>query len=127
MTTTVVNVKVAYIRPEYKNLREWCEDKEKNVYIGRRGPIFIDGERYPKKDSAWCNPYKVSAKNSREEAMVQYRLYIKTRLLMEPELKAELLTLKGKRLGCWCRTGDSTTDACHGDVLVELLEKEDNK
>lgn len=30
----------------------------------------------------------------------------------------ELLLLKGKTLGCWCKP-----EACHGDVLVELVTK----
>jgi hypothetical protein len=28
--------------------------------------------------------------------------------------------LKGKTLGCWCKKKSS--DACHGDVLVELIK-----
>lgn len=109
-----VNVKVKYIRPKYRNLKEWCEDPQ-NVYIGRKGVVFIDGERYPKKDSVWANPYKVSDTTSRDEAIEMYRLYIMTRLTLEPLLKEELALLKGKTLGCWC-----SKEPCHGDVLVEL-------
>jgi hypothetical protein len=29
--------------------------------------------------------------------------------------------LAGKTLGCWCKK--KPTDVCHGDVLVELVEK----
>jgi hypothetical protein len=43
-----------------------------------------------------------------------YREYIKTR----PDLLNRLDELKGKTLGCWCRPLP-----CHGDVLVELIEK----
>ena len=46
--TTCVNVKVKYIRPFYNNLKEWMED-ENNVYIGRKGVVFIDGKRFRKK------------------------------------------------------------------------------
>ena len=56
------NVKVAYIRPKYKNLEKWCDDKN-NAYIGRSGIVFITKngkkERYPKNDSIWANPFKV--------------------------------------------------------------------
>lgn len=114
MSLCVVNVKVKYIRPKYRNLKEWCEDPH-NVYIGRKGVVFIDGERYPKKDSVWANPYKVSDTTSRDEAIEMYRLYIMTRLTLEPLLKEELALLKGKTLGCWC-----SKEPCHGDVLVEL-------
>jgi hypothetical protein len=34
---SVVNVKVAYIRPQYDNLKEWMEDE----YIGRRGLFLL--------------------------------------------------------------------------------------
>jgi hypothetical protein len=52
---------VSNIRPNYKNLEEWCNDPN-NVYIGRKGIVFIDSERYPKYDSIWSNPYKINEK-----------------------------------------------------------------
>lgn len=42
---SVVNVKVANLRPHYNNLREWMQDED-NVYIGRKGVVFIDGKRF---------------------------------------------------------------------------------
>ena len=42
MDTKVVNVKVKYIRPTYKNLKEWMLDSG-NVYIGALG--FFDPPR----------------------------------------------------------------------------------
>jgi hypothetical protein len=33
--------------------------------------------------------------------------------------KAALPTLKGKRLGCFCKPGDP----CHGDMLVRMVEE----
>lgn len=49
----VVNVKVAYLRPKYQNLKEFCEGDD-NVYVGRKGIVFINKERYTKKDSIWA-------------------------------------------------------------------------
>lgn len=120
-TTTVCNVMVKYIRPEYQNLKEWCEDP-RNVYIGRKGVVFVDGERYPKKDSGWANPYKMDASKgvTREEVIEKYRLYITKRILLEPELEEQLSQLKGKRLGCWCKE-NACEVACHGDVLLSLI------
>lgn len=43
----VVNVKVANLRPQYKDLKDWMS-KPDNVYIGRKGVIFINGKRFPK-------------------------------------------------------------------------------
>lgn len=57
-STSVSNVKVQYIRPKYKNLKEWMDDPT-NEYIGRAGAVFIDGKRFPKKASIWANPFKV--------------------------------------------------------------------
>jgi hypothetical protein len=36
-------------------------------------------------------------------------------------LQADLEELRGKRLGCYCKP-----QACHGDVLVELVEELDS-
>jgi hypothetical protein len=114
----VVCVKVSNIRPQYQNLKEWCSNPN-NVYIGRRGIVFINGERYPKQDSVWANPFKIDKKNeeqSRNIVLTQYRQYIINRLQTEPLLYQEFIKLKGKILGCWCKP-----QCCHGDTLVELL------
>lgn len=79
-----------------------------DVYIGR--------------PSVWGNPFshktgtlaKYKTKN-RKEAIEKFREY----LLNSPELMSRLHELKGKTLGCWCKPA-----ACHGDVLLELANKE---
>ena len=111
--TDVVNVKVAFIRPKYANLREWCEDPE-NVYIGRAGIVFIDGKRYPPVASPWANPFKVSDGLPREEAIFKYKDHVKRKF--GSDFKAELEKLRGKHLGCWCKPCE-----CHGDLLVDFL------
>lgn len=111
---SVVNVKVANIRPKYKNLKEWCEDPD-NVYIGRRGIVFIDGVRYPPQDSVYANPYKVGKDGTREEVIDLYRDYIIDKI-SSGEIVIE--HLYGKNLGCWCKP-----EACHGDVLLKLVEE----
>jgi len=83
-----------------------------DVYIGR--------------PSKWGNPfshkpgtlalYRVA---SREEAIARYREW----LLAQPELVAQVKSeLKGKVLGCWC-----SPLPCHGDVLRELADAEDQE
>lgn len=57
--TTVCCVKVKNIRPKYANLKEWMADPN-NAYIGRAGIVFIDGVRFPKRDSVWANPFKIT-------------------------------------------------------------------
>jgi hypothetical protein len=121
MSTEVVNVRVKYIRPQYKDLRAWCEDP-RNVYIGRRGVIFIKNEdntktRYPPRDSVFANPFKTGRDGSRSEVIAKYRSYLQTAIDQGKITKEDLEALRGKRLGCWCKP-----EACHGDVLVEMIE-----
>ena len=112
--TTVVNVKVANIRPKYQNLKEWIED-DKNVYIGRKGVVFINGKRYPMINSIWHNPYKIDKNNTRKEVIEKYKTYITEKIKRE-NLQIELEKLRNKQLGCWCKPL-----CCHGDVLLELI------
>jgi hypothetical protein len=112
---SVVNCKVSFIRPKYQNLKEWMED-EKNVYIGRAGVVFIDKERFPKQASPFANPFKVGKDGTREEVIRKYKSYILARLEKEEELRTKLQSLREKNLGCWCHP-----EACHGDVLLEIL------
>ena len=82
-----------------------------DLYIGRRNPW--------KKliGSKWANPFKVGDDGlTREEAIARYREHV----LSRPDLVAALPELRGKVLACWCKP-----EACHGDVLVELLEAQE--
>jgi hypothetical protein len=78
------------------NLRHAAYD----VYIGR--------------PSKWGNPFEIGKDGTRAQVVAKYREYI----LNNPELLKDLVELKGKRLGCWC-----SPQLCHGDVLVELIDK----
>jgi hypothetical protein len=106
----VVCVKVDKIRPNYNNLQIWMNDPN-NVYIGRRGIVFIDKVRFPPHDSVWANPFKIDKDGNRDQVIQKYKEYI----LSKPELLQKLPQLKGKTLGCWC-----SPEKCHGDVLKEL-------
>jgi hypothetical protein len=119
VSPTVVCVKVKNMRPHYDNLEEWMKDPN-NLYIGRRGIVFIkkpDGtkERYPKKDSIFANPFKLNkAKDNLDEVIKQFRKYAKKTFT-----RKDILSLGGKNLGCWC-----SPDSCHGDILKEMFDKE---
>jgi hypothetical protein len=108
---SVVNVKVAHIRPQYKNLQDWMKC-ENNIYIGRRGIVFIDNARFPSENSPWCNPFKIINGN-RDECLQKYEIYI-TAKINSSELCLD--ELRGKILGCWCKP-----EKCHGDILIKLL------
>jgi Domain of unknown function (DUF4326) len=74
----VVNVRVKYIRPRYNNLKKWMEN-ENNIYIGRKHAVFIDGKRYPDKQSIWANPFKIGTGN-RKDMITKYEKYIREKI-----------------------------------------------
>lgn len=76
-----------------------CKRDAYDVYIGR--------------PSKWGNPFSIGKDGTRAEVIQKYREWIATQPLMN-----ELDELRGKKLGCWCKPS-----ACHGDVLVELLNQ----
>jgi len=61
----------------------------------------------------WGNPFHIGRDGTREEVIEKYRKWILTQF----NLLTQIHILKGKRLGCVC-----APLACHGDVLVELVE-----
>lgn len=75
-----------------------CKKEAFDIYIGR--------------PSIWGNPFKIGCDGTREEVIAKYREYV----LSKPELLEQLESLRGKTLACWCKPL-----ACHGDVLIELL------
>jgi len=87
------------------------------IYIGRAVP------RRGIKTSKWANPFRISADMTRYEAIECYDAEITAG--SRAGLLADLPELRGKALACWCRhDGEERTvaNACHGDVLVEILE-----
>lgn len=77
-----------------------------DVYIGR--------------GSIWGNPFTIQ-EYGRDRCIALYEQYIRQRLHEEPDLYLQLLELKGKRLGCFCKP-----KACHGDILVKLIQEYSN-
>lgn len=81
----------------------------------------------------WGNPFKIGEHGVKTaaEAVQLYRFMLGGFLVVAgPPLEeqrahrryvnAQLWRLKGKSLACWCRPGA----ACHGDVLLELANRE---
>jgi hypothetical protein len=113
---SVINVKVKYIRPcGYNNLCEWCSDTN-NIYIGRKGVVFINNVRYPPDNSIFHNPFKIGRDGDRNEVLKKYKEYILKKIEKESGFKDSIKSLKGKNLGCWCHPLP-----CHGDILLEVL------
>ena len=73
-----------------------------NVYIGR--------------PTIFGNPYEIGRDGSRQDVVDKYRAYFHNRIYGDVEFKKQVLALKGKRLGCFCKP-----HACHGDIICEYL------
>jgi hypothetical protein len=82
-----------------------CKREPYDVYIGRKTRDM--------QGSIWGDPFQIGRDGTREEVIEKFRQYV----LSKPDLLAQLESLRGKTLGCWCKP-----QACHGDVLIETLE-----
>lgn len=72
-----------------------------DVYIGR--------------PSQWGNPFAIGRDGDRATVIIKYGRWLES----NPELMAQVKTLKDKTLGCWCKP-----QACHGDILARLADAE---
>lgn len=84
-----------------------------DVYIGRQ---MGNGAEF--KGSLWENPFKVDTPMGRQDAVERFYTYAKA----NPELMAKVHTLKGRTLGCWCKSRAAHDTLCHGEVLAALAE-----
>lgn len=106
---SVVNIRKKELQKRgYRDLMHWLEDTN-NVYIGRNMTFYVHGA----KKSKFANPFSAK-KYGRQGCIDKYREWIQE----QPELMNSLEELRGKTLGCWCKP-----EACHGDVLLDLLNK----
>ncbi len=60
------------------------------------------------------NPFVIGKDGSRDAVIAKYERWIRG----QPGLLAELPTLKGATLGCYC-----VPQRCHGEVLLALLKE----
>ena len=87
-----------------------CKRALFDVYIGRGH------------GSIWGNPFKVNIDGNREEVIEKYKQYFLNKIKEDADFREKTLKLRGKILGCWCKP-----KACHGDVIVEWLEDEEDE
>jgi len=76
-----------------------CKRQKYDIYIGR--------------GSKWGNPFIIGKDGTRKEVIAKYKKWI----LTQQNLLDSLPELNGKVLGCWCKP-----EACHGDILIEMVE-----
>lgn len=82
-----------------------------DVYIGRAGYGH---------DGYFCNPFAIGRDGGRDQVIELYREYFSKRMAVDKEFARRIRGLKGKRLGCFCKP-----KVCHGDIIVEFLEREE--
>jgi hypothetical protein len=75
-----------------------------DVYIGR--------------GSKWGNPFIIGKDGSREDVVEKFRAYFAELRRGTKITDRDIADLLGLRLGCFCKPRP-----CHGDVIVEELEK----
>ncbi|SUD68498.1 Uncharacterised protein [Pseudomonas putida] len=79
-----------------------------DVYIGR--------------GTLWGNPYQMGKEGTREEVIAKFAYDFDKRFLKLPEKFDENIEkLRGKTLGCHCKPA-----ACHGDVIANYLNSQDD-
>jgi Domain of unknown function (DUF4326) len=92
-------------------------DTELINWAKQNGCYFYIGDNEPHtghKRSPLYNPYKVK-KYGRTQVTSLYRSY----LVQNPDLLAMLPRLRAHVLGCWCYP-----QPCHGDVIIEFIDRE---
>ena len=62
------------------------------------------------------NPYHGGDKS---KAIARFRTYFYARVARDPEFRARVLALRGKRLGCHC-----APRPCHGMIIVNWLKEQ---
>ena len=85
-----------------------------DIYIGRR--CTMGG--HDLHQSIWANPYTVK-EHGLERAIELYEVYMRERLVKEPELREQLRLLQGKTLGCFCKQ----PGPCHGHSIIRLMQE----
>ena len=63
--------------------------------------------------SKWCNPWRITERQTRENVLHEFRRFA--------EARAKLIQqdLRGKDLVCWC----PLDQPCHADVLLEIANQ----
>jgi hypothetical protein len=84
-----------------------------DVYIGRGSPF---GNQWTHIKGNTLAQYVVA---TREESIAEFKKDFLKRVETDQEFREQVLSLKGKRLGCFCKPL-----ACHGDVIKEWLDKQ---
>lgn len=82
--------------------------------------------------SPFGNPYQHGRDGTRNDACDKFKIYFYKKL-NDPIFRDKVLSLKNKKLGCWCRCLPPCNNPkckslrCHLETIVEYLEKYESK
>lgn len=80
-------------------------------YIGRPGPFG--------------NPFAVGRDGTPQQCLDRFRDYFLKRVQDDREFRRQVLLLRGKRLGCFCKSRPPGREGlCHGDVIAEWVDEQ---
>lgn len=82
-----------------------------DMYIGRANALH--------KDAPFGNPFKLanSTDEERTRELDKFKRYFLARIEADADFRRQVMALKGKRLGCYCKPL-----ACHGDIIAEWVD-----
>lgn len=102
------NIKTKIITIETTKVANKDKGDEYDIYIGRGSP--------------WGNPFAIGDDGmSRDDVINKFDVYFHEQILSDPLKVKELQSLKGKTLGCHCKPS-----ACHGDIIANYLNSNEN-
>lgn len=81
----------------------------------QRDPDIPEDAVYIGRPSKWGNPFPIGRDANRRAAIEQFRVHFMASESLKYAAEKEL---KGKDLVCWC-----SPKPCHGDVILDFLEK----
>jgi hypothetical protein len=86
--------------------------------LNRRVAGVPAGAVYVGRPSVFGNPFVVGVHGSRELVIERFREYAVDRCYRESAFRAEVASLHGRTLVCWCAPAP-----CHGKVLLWLAAR----
>ncbi len=132
-STTAVHVREGYDLYVGRAFRAYAKPSPTNPVPGRFGnPFKPGGVKTPAAMlrsyfAPWWTAPGVDAEAVRTEALqrmrpeadpfASFRWYLELRTRHDPDFRRDVLALRGKRLGCFCKPGP-----CHADVLAAWVD-----
>jgi hypothetical protein len=99
---------------------------QKHLVLNKYRDIIPPDAIYIGRPTIWGNPWKIQKGSPRRYVIGKYREWLEGTLHIprleeqRQEILRRLPELKGKYVWCYCAPA-----ACHGDVLVELANREE--